>query len=377
MLHVGDEAMFEAMVLELQSRGVTEITGVSSNPADSASRYGIEAVHGIGFRGLDRETMVARMTTVLSGTVGDGDPSLAVANAIRAADLLVIAGGGNMTSIWPSHIFERATLVALAAAAGVPVAVSGQTLGPDLTAQDAALLSGLLDSAALVSVREADSRARAHVLGTTARHGADDASFLAELRASTTDLPSSPFCLVTLSSHTGDTDRAALTAAVATMLDTVAATTGLDIVFSGHFAPLDGDARGDEVMHELVRERMTAPSSRVRVADAAASASLARAAELVITSRYHPAVFAVSGGVPTIGIPVDAYTTIKLRGALANFGQHSFVPASELVEAGAASLVHSVWHDREAIRASAISAARRHLAETKEWWDAVTALGNR
>jgi polysaccharide pyruvyl transferase WcaK-like protein len=317
------------------------------------------------------------MTAVLNGAAPADDPSHAVATAVREADLLVIAGGGNMTSIWPSHIFERATLVALAAAAGVPVAVSGQTLGPDLTAQDAALLSGLLESAALVSVREADSRALAHALGTTARHGADDASFLAELRPSTMEAPSSPFCLVTLSSHTGDTDRAALTTAVAATLDFVATTTGLDIVFSGHFAPLDGDARGDELMHEIVRERMTSPSVRVRVADAVASASLARAAELVITSRYHPAVFAVSGGVPTIGIPVDAYTTIKLRGALANFGQHSFVPASDLVEVGAESLVHSVWRDRAAIRATAASDAQRHRDDAQDWWDAVAALGTR
>ena len=36
MVHIGDEAMFEAAVEELADRGV-EVTGVSSAPADTAA----------------------------------------------------------------------------------------------------------------------------------------------------------------------------------------------------------------------------------------------------------------------------------------------------------------------------------------------------
>ena len=41
MLHVGDEAMFEALVLELRARGVDRITAISSNVDDTRARYGV------------------------------------------------------------------------------------------------------------------------------------------------------------------------------------------------------------------------------------------------------------------------------------------------------------------------------------------------
>ncbi len=375
MLHVGDEAMFEAMVAELRSRGATTITGISSNPSDSAARYGIDAVAGLGFRGLDRAAMTARMRAIVEGTVPADDPSASAAAAIAAADLVVIAGGGNMTSTWPSHIVERATIAALADAAGVPVVISGQTLGPALTAEDAGVLSDLLGTAALVSTREADSRALAHVLGVRATAGPDDASFLADLVPGDIDVPTSPYCLVTLSTHTGTVERGEFATAVAAVLDHVVATTHLRIVFSGHFVPLDGPPRGDEVVHELVRAAMTSESELARVTTTAESAALARGADLVVSSRYHPAVFAVSAGVPTIAIPVDDYTEIKLRGALGNFEQDTLLPASELIAGNGPTVVQRAWSERAATRQRGIARARAQRELATAWWNDVAAVG--
>ena len=53
MFHIGDEAMFEAAVGELAQRGLSPV-GVSSNPDETAARYGIPAVPRLGFAGLDR-----------------------------------------------------------------------------------------------------------------------------------------------------------------------------------------------------------------------------------------------------------------------------------------------------------------------------------
>ena len=295
MLHVGDEAMFEALVLELRARGVSHITGISSNPADTAARYGVSAVTAT-------------------------DPALE--QAIADADLVVIAGGGNMSSIWPQHIALRSVIGGLARGAGTPLVVTGQTIGPALTSDDAALVAGLLGSAALVGVREPDSLALVRGLGISdAVLNPDDASFIADLTTSTAAPRPRPYCLVTLAAHTGTFDRARFAAGTAALLDHVAASTGLEIVFSAHFGSLVGGApRGDELVHERVRTLMTAASAVEPVVDTATSAALARAASLVISSRYHPVVFAVSGGVPSIGLAVDDYTTTKLTGALTNFG---------------------------------------------------------
>ena len=353
MLHVGDEAMFEALVIELRSRGAQHITGISSNPGETAERYGISAI------------------------LAD-DPTLE--SEIADADLVVIAGGGNMSSIWPQHIVLRSTIGRLARDLGTPLVVTGQTIGPALTADDTTLVAGLLGSAALVGVREPDSLALVRGLGISdAVLNADDASFIADLTLSTAAPRSRPYCLVTLASHTADHDRTLFVARTAALLDEVATSTGLEVVFSAHFGSLasaltSGHPRGDEVMHERVRAAMTAPSVVEPVVDTATSAALARAASLVISSRYHPVVFAVSGGVPAIGLAVDDYTTTKLTGALGNFGQTSVLSAESLLDEGGSALLANVWTRRDAIRTEGQKRAVEHRLRASHWWDRVASL---
>jgi hypothetical protein len=179
---------------------------------------------------------------------------------------------------------------------------------------------------------------------------------------------------VTLSTHTGAGDRAEFVDAAARLLDRVATTTGLGVVFSGHFAPFGGTPRGDEVIHELVRGAMEQPSGTARVQSAAESAALARGASLVVSSRYHPVVFAVSGGVPAIGIPVDDYTTTKLTGALGNFGQQSVLSLQGLLDDDGFGMLNDVWQERSAIRAASLDRAAALRASTSTWWDDVAAL---
>ena len=357
MLHVGDEAMFEALVLELRARGVERITAISSNVDDTRARYGVDAVEGLGFT-ADREHNEQLLARGVSG---------AVREAVEQADAVVVAGGGNMTSIWPSHVYTRAALGRLAASAHVPFMVSGQTIGPQLNERDSELVGEMLSTSALFGVRESDSLALCSSLGTTPFLNADDASFLADLTTSREPLPLIPYALVSLSTHTAEHDKATFVGAMAELLDEVARHTA--VVFSAHFAPLAGPPRGDELMHERVRSAMTQPSGVVRVQDSATSAKLARGAELVISSRYHPVVFAVSGGVPSIGVPVDDYTTTKLTGALGNFGQSSLLPIEQLGDG--ADLVFDVWKARDLIRERGLAEADAQRAASAQWWDRI------
>ncbi|NQX35130.1 polysaccharide pyruvyl transferase family protein [Herbiconiux sp. VKM Ac-2851] len=398
MIHIGDEAMFDEALHQLRQRGATAVTAVSANPAETASRYGVDAVARIGFSAgasLDRAADGERMRRVVdtargqSGLLAPGDPALAVIEAVRASDGVLVCGGGNMASTWPLHIFERATLGAVARALGRPLVVSGQTIGPELTDSDGSLVASLLSSTAVTGLREPSSYALCRALGVPERllrATVDDASFVGDRAsddaAALAPALAEPYCAVTFSTHLNGASRDLFAEAAARLLDEVALSTGLAIVFVAHFGSLLADeVRGDSVLHKAVAERMRVPSSAVVPADSVAAAGLARQASLVLTSRYHPAVFAVSGGVPTVGIAVDEYTTVKLTGALGNLGQDAVLQLDEVLDGTgdaasrvAADRVAAVWADRAGIRSRGLARAEVARASSAAWWDELAAL---
>lgn len=384
MVHIGDEAMFHEATVQLQARGAS-IVGVSSNPAETAARYDIEAVPAIGFhpavtggRAGQRERRARVLSAVDGGAshLPQDDPAWQVVEAVREADGVLVAGGGNMASLWPMHVYERNTLALIAQHLGKPVVVSGQTIGPVLEGEDRELVTELLDTAALVGLREGASYELVRSLGidpATTAATIDDASFLAADTAPPAGGPSTAPCLaVSLSAHVGDADRGEFAAAVARLLDRVAGESGLDVVFLAHWGSLlPDDERGDSLLHRAVIERMTTPARVEPTTDSPAAARFARGAALHLTSRYHPAVFAVAGGVPTIGLAVDDYTTVKLTGALGNFGQTSVVSVDQLIAGEADEVALAAWAGRDAVRATwaqTVDATRR---ASDAWWDRV------
>ncbi|WP_345376511.1 polysaccharide pyruvyl transferase family protein [Frondihabitans cladoniiphilus] len=404
MVHIGDEAMFEEFVEQMRARGVTRITALSSNPAETEERYGVDAVLNVGFApGLvgGRDGQRARMERVLatasaaaagapapSDALAPDDSAHAVIAAVRDASGVAIAGGGNMASIWPLHIFERATLAGLARIFGKPLVVSGQTIGPELTGEDRDLVAELLSSAALVGLRESASYTLVESLGVDPRlltATIDDASFVgassvgagsSEPRSeSEGDEDARPSLVVSLASHVGDADRGLFVPAVASLLDALASESGLGVTFLAHFGSLTpGDERGDSVMHRAVIDAMTTTDvAVVTPTDSPAAARLARSAALVVTSRYHPAVFAVAGGVPTVGIAVDDYTTVKLTGALGNFGQSSVVSAAAVIDGSAVDVALGAWRVAATTRASWQDRIGDARATSSAWWDRVAA----
>ncbi|MGC5224804.1 polysaccharide pyruvyl transferase family protein [Micromonospora sp. DT81.3] len=374
MMHIGDEAMFEALRDELTARGA-DIVALSSAPHETAARYGIRSIARIGFTGLDRSASEARLAAVLAAAEGGaplaaGDPAAAVISAVASADGVVVAGGGNLASTWPLHVYERAALAGIAERLGRAFVITGQTFGPRLEGRDRELVGGMLRSAALVGVRESASRALAAELGVEARVGVDDASFLAW------DAPSPPAgatggVLVSLSLSLGDAPRAETVRAIARLVDAAADAEGGRVLFHAHFGPEHGGIRrGDEVLHDEVRAEMRTPSLVIPTGGSGGAAALARGAGLLITGRYHPAVFAAPAGVPVLGLVTDEYTAVKQRGALEHWGQGTVVPITRAEREGL-SLVGSLRARRPHIQAVASERRPLHRRDASSWWDLV------
>ncbi|MDY0830105.1 polysaccharide pyruvyl transferase family protein [Microbacterium sp. BG28] len=372
LFHVGDEAMFDAAVVELGRRGIDTI-GISSAPAETRERYGIDAVDRLGFVGLDPAAAAHRAEQLADAAAGRAglaadDPARGVLDALGTVTGVLHTGGGNLASRWPVHIYERTTLTRMAAARGLPVVFSGQTFGPDLTADDEARLRAALAAAALVGVREGTTGTLVRSWGLDPRRQVDDASFL----DAPTVAPTSGPLLVSLSGWYAHRPTDAVDQALARMIDTAAEHTGAPVVFHAHFGPLaDGDVRGDVVVHERVRAHLHTPSRLETTADTAHAVSLARSARLLISSRYHPVVFAAPSGVPVLALAADEYTRIKLTGALEPWGQDGVIDIDDATAASA--LLPSLISRAASLRGTAAERFHAHRSRASQWWDDVAA----
>jgi hypothetical protein len=401
MMHIGDEAMFDALVEALRARGASSIVGVSSDPPETAERYGIEAVPPIGFTG-GRADMEARFAAVVRCAAGEqalpaDDPVWGVIDAVAGADAAAIAGGGNMASNRPMHVFERAALGVIAEAFGRPLVVTGQTLGPRLDPAERELVGGLLRRARLVGVREHASERLALELGVPRDRLAanrDDATFLGlgiggglggtgtsgdEGRADAAGVTGAAVApiLVSLSLHLGGLPRPQAVAGLAAALDGLAERAGRPIVFHPHFGSLDPSrTAGDEVLHDEVRAAMRAPAEALQPGDPRPAARLARGAAMLVTSRYHPAVFAGPGGVPVAALSADDYTAVKLRGATGWWDQHGVIDLAAAVSPSGADALGGVWDTRAQAQADAARLRPAAEAASAAWFDRVVeALG--
>lgn len=357
--HVGDEAMMEAN-LEL-FRDIAPHAGlnvVSADPGFSATAYNVAAVARLGFDACvndeEREALLARLD------LADGDhvPE-AFARLQGNGDGLVISGGGNLTSPWPNCIYERLAFCRRAARAGAPIVFLGQTFGPKLEPHHRRVLAEMLELASWVGVREEHSFALALDLGASRSrlsYQLDDAALLGADRAPPAMAfhVQDPWIAVTFHPMVDPTGQDPLLDALARELDTVAEHAGCPLVFIPHAkaAPALGAPWSDEDVGNAIARRMQRGVLHVLpVMMSRDVASLTRAAAMVISSRYHPIVFALSAGVPCVAIPTDRYTGVKLRGALAHYERTGDAcDFADVHDGGLADMAIRRWTRRAEVR---------------------------
>lgn len=280
------------------------------------------------------------------------------ADSIAAMDALVVSGGGNLNSRYGWLLYERAAAVRAAEHAGVPVYVTGQSLGPVLNPEDAQVLERILRTAHSVTVRERSSLAWCRERGIDARLSVDDATdYLAASPARTLhyaegvsagqaldELPERYVC-VTVNECTEQQAQQ-----IARLLDGMWREHGYAPVFLSHFGDPQDPTSGDIQAHQRIAEQLSpsTPATLLPILHADQSVTVHRGAAFTLTSRYHPAVFSAAAGIPVLALVPDAFTQMRVGGALNLYGLGKFTLPLGMLAGGVPELM--------------VAAALRHAA---------------
>lgn len=280
------------------------------------------------------------------------------ADAIATMDAVVVSGGGNLNSRYGWLLYERAAAVRAAEYAGVPVYVTGQSLGPVLSPEDAQVLERMLRTARSVTVREHSSLAWCRERGIDARLSVDDATdYLPASPARTLhyaegvstgqaldELPERYVC-VTVNECTEQQAQQ-----IARLLDNMWREHSYAPVFLSHYGDPQDPTNGDIQAHQRIAEQLSpsTPATLLPILHADQSVTVHRGAAFTLTSRYHPAVFSAAAGIPVLALVPDAFTQMRVGGALNLYGLGEFTLPLGMLAGGVPELM--------------VAAALRHAA---------------
>ena len=395
--HVGDEAMTIASAQAL-SEGGAAVTLMTRDVGHSARYIGAAVNHEAGapyaylpfflfpWAPAERELTLAALECVLTQLHADRErPSVTelvalpqvqalpevlhplaqtvermvnFADSIAAMDAVVVSGGGNLNSRYGWLLYERAAAVSAAKHAGVPVYVTGQSLGPVLNPEDAQILERMLRTARSVTVREHSSLAWCRKRGIDARLSVDDATdYLVDSPARTlryaegisagqmlNKLPEHYVC-VTVNECTEQQAQQ-----IARLLDGMWREHGYAPVFLSHYGDPQDPTSGDIQAHQRIAEQLSpsTPATLLPILHADQSITVHRAAAFTLTSRYHPAVFSAAAGISVLALVPDAFTQMRVGGALNLYGLGEFTLPLGMLAGGVPELM--------------VAAALRHAA---------------
>ncbi|WP_277209686.1 polysaccharide pyruvyl transferase family protein [Isoptericola croceus] len=387
LYHLGDEAMTDYALEALRERGVDSVTVVAGEPEVASSFYGVEAVRRIGFRNsLDRSHNARRLASVLDvargrGSLEPNDPAHAVIDAVRGSDAVLVAGGGNLNSFFPQHIYERAALTGVAKVLGKPYALTSQTVGPLVRDDDRTVLEEILRGALAVGAREEATERLVLGLGADPARVVrtmDDAYGLVATDADRTAVETwatGSYIVASFAEKASTTliEQDEYHALAARTLRDLADGLDMKILLVPHAGTL---VRGKTARDQESNARIASlAGERVRptaMLTARELTALTDGAELVVGTRYHPAIFAARSAVPAISIAPNMYSSVRMRYSARNVGTGDYVLSLDTWQNGGLQRAASELLEHQ-------QAARQHLAavrgqrveEHRRWWDAL------
>jgi polysaccharide pyruvyl transferase WcaK-like protein len=392
--HLGDEAMLGAAIQQLRARGDVEITVLSKNPRDTAIRYGVVSVPGFGrvfpatsgddahWLELEHLLAIAKEPGEMSGLASSARASVETMagpglDAIRSADSIIITGGGNLNSEWPSLLFERLAVAELASLFGIDLVLSSQSIGPRVDHPHQGPLARIIQVARVVGLRESGSVAtleRLRLISEKIVHTPDDAFALTPGSESSDGWTPrvDRYVAATFARHPGIVTPETHLADARAAVQSLARVTQLPVLLIGHEGILGSmPASGDTLFHEEIASGLVGLDVTVMPqSDAEATMRVTGRAEFVVSTRYHQIIDAIGQAVPAIGISIDGYCENKLGGALRDAGLGSLSLTMNTVSSGSFDAVLSdTWLNRTGIAqhlAGLVDARQQRLSR---WWD--------
>lgn len=374
--------MTEFALEALHARGASHITLVAGDPAHAAELYGVDTLPRIGFA-PGRPANRRRRDQVLAVAAGSTDAlpaedtAHAVISAVRDADAVLIAGGGNLNSMFAHHIFERSTLAAIARQLDTPYALTSQTVGPLIYDEDRDILDELFTHAQVVGCREAHTLALIADLTSGRARTAPQMDDAYSLTAAPDDhravevYTGAPFILASFAERGSSptlTDHRYRTTLIDATRD-IADRTGLPVLLAPHGGALPPAAETrDQHTDRLIAEAVDRPGvTALPMLTARQVVALTSAAKAVVGTRYHAGIFAAAAGTPHVSLAPNLYSSVRMRGAAANVGMQEFVVPFHATDRIVDTVV-GASEDSETRSALARTADVGH-AEHRAWWD--------
>ncbi len=360
--HTGDEAILTATVAWWRrSMPDVELVVLSDDPVATAEVHGVVAMQtprvpewfaaggGVCLLPAISRGVLRWLCERMAGRFPD---AIAVMQSLRGAWVLHVAGGGNLTSEYHQLLVLRSFMAQAARAFGVPVLVTGQQVGPQLTSGDRRLIRGWLRKAVVVGLRDARSLEECCRLGVVEERlllTGDDALALAAgpLPSEIGGLPR-PLIGLSLHHHGERSGRQATIARLADVLGPWLRQTGASVLMIPHIRS-QVSSRCDKVLADefLARVGDGLPVCRVlsgNCRDVEVKAAMA-ACDFVVTTRFHGAVFALSSGVPVFMIGQEEYSCAKFSGLAGYVGLTGDVPM--LADEALPGRLVAAWRGRE------------------------------
>ena len=387
LYHLGDEAMTEVAVRELSRRDVSPVL-VSGEVSVAEQMYSVPAVPRLGFWSREgapeHRQRLEKLHAALHGDAGHYDEQL---QAVEECDFVVIAGGGNLNDGLQSHVYERLGWKRIAEHFGKPLVMTSQTIGPALSGAVKDAVTEILFAARLVGCRDEFSAKLASSLSGDPRkvHRTLDDAVLLEVSSQAEEeaaevvsnaLGHGRYSLGAFTSHVGTTgySRKGYVEAVGEVLSRVFRKTGIPFLLTPHVGSLMGKVRDDEENHQRIADSVSDGESVVSLPTLRAQTVLAltRNAHVSTSTRYHPGVFAMMSGTPHVGLIQSYYSSVKVRGALGNYGLGVLgVPFVDPDDAVGALMFAA--NNGSSISRAIGSVNAPLIARQRAWWDMLVA----
>lgn len=383
--HLGDEAMTEVAIDQLRHRNF-DVTLIAGDAKASYDMYGVRSVPRFGYIGLSRPSekhkQLEKVLSVEEGELSNYEWGETV-RAVRSADAVVIAGGGNLNSGGEHHIYDRVTLKRLAEASHIPLFVTSQTVGPHLSLEHRKLVLEIVEYASVFGVREPASLQLLEHLGVNEKvvRTYDDGVLLTTKKPSDEvlseiNLPDE-YIVASFTYHSWSTglNRSGYYQEVANALEWISHKTSLPVLLLPHMGSLlkPKSLIDDVAGHaEIARLSNSANIIPVRMLSAKELLWVTEKARFTISSRYHPLVFGAAVDVVPFAMVTSYYSAVRMRGALENIGLRSLAIPFEMWNQKLAERVVEAWAKDSTRLERKVSEAGATAREFQsQWWDEI------